>query len=91
MSGSSTMIFVFCSLALIIASRHPNLSGLDLENATLITPNQSHKFIRTAVEKWIYHHPELYLNLLAGKEFDGEETENIREFADVERYPLPTT
>ncbi len=37
-------------LALNIATRHPDLSGLQLENATLITPNQGHRLIRTCVE-----------------------------------------
>ncbi|MFM7408705.1 MAG: ATP-dependent helicase [Cuspidothrix sp.] len=82
-------VYTLHGLALIIASRHPNLSGLDLENATLITPNQSHKFIRTAVEQWIYHHPELYLNLLAGKEFDGEETEKLRRQSVLRTEILP--
>jgi DNA helicase-2/ATP-dependent DNA helicase PcrA len=82
-------VYTLHGLALIIASRHPNLSGLDLENATLITPNQSHKFIRTAVEQWIYNYPELYLNLLAGKEFDGEETEKLRRQSVLRTEILP--
>jgi DNA helicase-2/ATP-dependent DNA helicase PcrA len=63
-------VYTLHGLALIIASRYPNLSGLQLENATLITPNQSHKFIRTAVEQWITNYPEIYLRLLAGQQFD---------------------
>jgi DNA helicase-2/ATP-dependent DNA helicase PcrA len=31
-------------LALNIAMRHPDLSGLNLENSTLVTPTQSHRF-----------------------------------------------
>jgi DNA helicase II / ATP-dependent DNA helicase PcrA len=82
-------VYTLHGLALIIASRHPNLSGLDLENATLITPNQSHKFIRNAVEQWIYNHPELYLKLLTGKEFDGEETEKLRRQSVLRTEILP--
>jgi len=39
-------VYTLHGLALNIASRHPDLSGLELENVTLITPNQSHRFIR---------------------------------------------
>ncbi|MDM3843775.1 MAG: ATP-dependent helicase [Aphanizomenon gracile PMC638.10] len=82
-------VYTLHGLALIIASRHPNLSGLQLENATLITPNQSHKFIRTAVEQWIANYPEIYLRLLAGKEFDGEETEKLRRQSVLRTEILP--
>jgi DNA helicase II / ATP-dependent DNA helicase PcrA len=82
-------VYTLHGLALIIASRHPHLSGLQLENATLITPNQSHKFIRTAVERWITNHPQIYLHLLAGKEFDGEETEKLRRQSVLRTEILP--
>ena len=82
-------VYTLHGLALIIASRHPNLSGLQLENATLITPNQSHKFIRTAVEQWIANYPEIYLRLLAGKQFDGEETEKLRRQSVLRTEVLP--
>jgi DNA helicase-2/ATP-dependent DNA helicase PcrA len=82
-------VYTLHGLALIIASRHPHLSGLQLENATLITPNQSHKFIRTAVEQWIVNYPEIYLRLLAGKQFDGEETEKLRRQSVLRTEVLP--
>jgi DNA helicase-2/ATP-dependent DNA helicase PcrA len=82
-------VYTLHGLALIIASRYPNLSGLQLENATLITPNQSHKFIRTAVEQWITNYPEIYLHLLAGKQFDGEETEKLRRQSVLRTEVLP--
>jgi len=65
-------------LALNIASRYPDLSGLQLDNSTLITPNQSHRLIRTCVEQWIATHPGRYSRLLEGRQFDGEETEQLR-------------
>ncbi len=65
-------------LALNIASRYPDLSGLQLDNSTLITPNQSHRLIRTCVEQWIATHPGRYSRLLEGRQFDGEETERLR-------------
>jgi DNA helicase-2/ATP-dependent DNA helicase PcrA len=82
-------VYTLHGLALIIASRHPHLSGLQLENATLITPNQSHKFIRTAVEQWITNYPEIYLRLLAGQQFDGEETEKLRRQSVLRTEVLP--
>jgi DNA helicase-2/ATP-dependent DNA helicase PcrA len=60
-------------LALNFATRHPDKSGLQLDGATLITPNQSHRLIRTCVEQWIATHPQSYSNLLEGRQFDGEE------------------
>lgn len=65
-------------LALNIASRYPDLSGLQLDNSTLIAPNQSHRLIRTCVEQWIATHPGRYSRLLEGRQFDGEETERLR-------------
>lgn len=76
-------------LALNIASRHPNLSGLQLDNVTLITPTQSHRFIRTAVEQWIASHPGHYFRLLEGMQFDGEETERLRRQSVLRTEVLP--
>ena len=76
-------------LALNIANRYPDLSGLQLENVTLITPNQSHRFIRTAVEQWINSHPGRYSRLLEGIQFDGEETERLRRQSVLRTEVLP--
>jgi DNA helicase-2/ATP-dependent DNA helicase PcrA len=77
-------------LALNIATRYPNLSGLQLESSTLITPNQSHRLIRTCVEQWITIHPRLYSRLLEGRQFDGEETERLRRQSVLRTEVLPT-
>lgn len=82
-------VYTLHGLALNIASRHPDLSGLELENLTLITPNQSHRLIRTAVEQWIVNHSRLYLQLLAGQQFDGEETERLRRQSVLRTEVLP--
>ncbi|MBW4644542.1 MAG: ATP-dependent helicase [Goleter apudmare HA4340-LM2] len=82
-------VFTLHGLALNIASRHPDLSGLQLDNVTLITPNQSHRFIRTAVEKWINSNSRLYLRLLEGSQFDGEETERLRRQSVLRTEVLP--
>lgn len=76
-------------LALNIANNHPNLSGLDLENVSLISPNQSHHFIRNAVEQWITKHPENYYCLSKGMQFDGEETELLRRQSILRTEVLP--
>ncbi|HYW20477.1 MAG TPA: ATP-dependent helicase [Nodularia sp. (in: cyanobacteria)] len=82
-------VYTLHGLALNIASRHPNLSGLELEDVTLITPNQSHRFIRTAVEQWINNNPEPYSRLLEGHQFDGEETERLRRQSVLRTEVLP--
>ncbi|MGF1936218.1 MAG: ATP-dependent helicase [Nostoc sp. ChiQUE02] len=82
-------VYTLHGLALNIASRHSDLSGLQLENVTLITPTQSHRFIRTAVEQWIGNHPERYLRLLEGHQFDGEETERLRRQSVLRTEVLP--
>ncbi|MDB9374703.1 ATP-dependent helicase [Nodularia sphaerocarpa] len=82
-------VYTLHGLALNIASRHPHLSGLELENVTLITPNQSHRFIRTAVEQWINNNREPYSLLLEGHQFDGEETERLRRQSVLRTEVLP--
>jgi DNA helicase-2/ATP-dependent DNA helicase PcrA len=84
------VVYTLHGLALNIASRYPDLSGLDLENITLITPNQSHRFIRLAVEEWINKHSEVYHNLLAGQKFDSEETEKLRRQSVLRTEILPS-
>ena len=76
-------------LALNIALRHPDLSGLDLENSTLITPNKSHRLIRICVEQWILENPRRYQILLEGNQFDGEETERMRRQSVLRTEILP--
>ncbi|MEH2449187.1 MAG: ATP-dependent helicase [Nostoc sp.] len=82
-------VYTLHGLALNIASRHSDLSGLQLENVTLITPTQSHRFIRTAVEQWIANNPGIYLRLLEGHQFDGEETERLRRQSVLRTEVLP--
>jgi DNA helicase-2/ATP-dependent DNA helicase PcrA len=74
---NSFVVYTLHGLALNIANRHPDLSGLNLENATLVTPNQSHRLIRACVEQWIAANPRRYSTLLEGRQFDGEETERL--------------
>ncbi|MGB2926168.1 MAG: UvrD-helicase domain-containing protein [Limnothrix sp.] len=65
-------------LALQIASRHPDVSGLNLENVTLTHVHASHPVMREAVEIWIQEHDELFRRLLRGSQKDEEETEQLR-------------
>ena len=76
-------------LALNIASRHPNLSGLELENLTLITPNQGHRLIKISVEQWISNNQSQYYRLVEGMQFDGEETERLRRQSVIRTEVLP--
>jgi DNA helicase-2/ATP-dependent DNA helicase PcrA len=87
--SSGFVVNTLHGLALNIASRYPDLSGLPLDNATLITPNQSHRLIRTCVEQWIAVHPKLYYRLLEGRQFDGEETERLRRQSVLRTEVLP--
>jgi DNA helicase-2/ATP-dependent DNA helicase PcrA len=82
-------VYTLHGLALHIASRHPDLSGLDLDNSTLITPNKSNRLIRTAVEQWLVAHPRQYQRLLEGRQFDGEETERLRRQSVLRTEILP--
>ncbi|WP_377473784.1 MAG: ATP-dependent helicase [Microcoleus anatoxicus] len=76
-------------LALNIARRHPDLSGLNLENSTLVNTTQSHRLIRACVESWIAEHPRRYQILLEGQQFDGEETERMRRQSVLRTEILP--
>ncbi len=86
---NSFVVYTLHGLALYIANRHPELSGLNLESTTLITPNQSHRLIRACVEQWIANYPRRYLTLLEGRSFDGEETERLRRQSVLRTEVLP--
>ena len=77
-------------LALHIANRHPDLSGLNLETATVIIPSLSHRIIRACVEQWIAATPRRYQVLLEGVQFDGEETERLRRQSVLRTEVLPS-
>ncbi len=77
-------------LALTIATRNPELSNLSLETLTLVSPVQNNRLIRAAVEQWIVAHPDLYQRLIAGRQFDGEETERLRRQSVLRTEVLPS-
>ncbi|HEY9639144.1 MAG TPA: ATP-dependent helicase [Coleofasciculaceae cyanobacterium] len=76
-------------LALNIATRHPTLSGLNLNQMTLVSPTQGSRLIRTCVEQWISAHPQTYQHLIEGQQFDGEETERLRRQSVLRTEVLP--
>ncbi len=76
-------------LALNIALKHPELSGLNLENVTLILPTPSNRITRTCVEQWIAANPRHYQRLIEGVQFDGEETERLRRQSVLRTEILP--
>ena len=86
------MVQTLHGLALQISSRYPNLSGIDLENATVVIPTPSHRIIRSCVEQWIKDkdHFSLYQTLLEGMQFDGEETERLRRQSVLRTEVLPS-
>ncbi|AFZ14636.1 UvrD/REP helicase [Crinalium epipsammum PCC 9333] len=77
-------------LALNIASRYPDLSALNLDTATIISPNQNHRLIRSCVEQWIAVNSRRYNALLEGNQFDGEETERLRRQSVLRTEVLPS-
>lgn len=83
------MVHTLHGLALNIATRHPELSGIDLNRLTLVSPNQSNRLIRTCVEQWISANPQSYQRLLEGRQFDGEETERLRRQSVLRTEVLP--
>jgi superfamily I DNA/RNA helicase len=68
---NSFVVYTLHGLALTMATRHPDLSGISLEALTLLTPTQGHRLIRTCVEQWIVAEPATYQQLIAGQQFDG--------------------
>ncbi|WP_017718634.1 ATP-dependent helicase [Kamptonema formosum] len=76
-------------LALNIALRHQDLSGLSLDSTALVTPNQSHRLVRTCVEQWVACLPRRYQMLVQGGQFDGEETERLRRQSVLRTDVLP--
>ncbi len=83
------VVYTLHGLALNIANSRKELSGLDLDNVTLVVPNTGHRIIRGAVERWIAEHPKQYQNLLSGVQFDGEETERLRRQSVLRTEVLP--
>ncbi len=76
-------------LALNIALKHPELSGLNLDDFTLILPTPSNRITRTCVEQWIAANPRHYQRLIEGVQFDGEETERLRRQSVLRTEVLP--
>ncbi|WP_413160100.1 ATP-dependent helicase [Capilliphycus salinus ALCB114379] len=83
------VVYTLHALALNIARQHPELSGLDLENSTLILPTPSNRLTRTCVELWINDYPRHYQRLIEGMQFDGEETERLRRQSVLRTEVLP--
>lgn len=87
---NSFVVYTLHGLALTIATRNPELSNLSLDTLTLVSPNQSNRLIRACVEQWIVANPGLYQTLIAGRSFDGEETERLRRQSVLRTEVLPS-
>jgi DNA helicase-2/ATP-dependent DNA helicase PcrA len=77
-------------LALNIANTHRELSGLNLDEVSIVVPTVGHRIIRGTVEKWISTYPQRYKVLLEGIQFDGEETERLRRQSVLRTEVLPS-
>jgi DNA helicase II / ATP-dependent DNA helicase PcrA len=77
------------SLAWSIANSYPELSLVDSNDRTVITPQPNHKLVRTAVDRWLPKNADRYKTLLAGMGFDGEETERMRRQSAIRSDLLP--
>ncbi|MEM6835572.1 MAG: ATP-dependent helicase [Cyanobacteria bacterium P01_C01_bin.120] len=86
---NSFVVYTLHGLALTIATRNPDLSGISLDTLTLLTPTQNSRLIRTCVERWIAENPVLYQQLIEGRQFDGEETERLRRQSTLRTEILP--
>jgi len=91
---NSFVVHTLHGLALNIATRHPEVSGINLssissEGTTLISPTQSHRLIRTAVERWIDENQTAYQTLIEGQSFDGEDAERLRRQSVLRTEVLP--
>lgn len=82
-------VYTLHGLALNIALRHPEWSGLNLDRMSLVSLTQGNRLMRTCVEQWIAANPHLYQHLLEGVRFDGEETECLRRQSVLRTEVLP--
>ncbi|MEY2984869.1 MAG: hypothetical protein RLZZ568_1486, partial [Cyanobacteriota bacterium] len=76
-------------IALNIALRHPEVSGLDLNNQAIVSPHRSHRLVKTVVEQWRRQNPQAYQEFLAAGHFDGETTESLRRQSALGTEILP--
>ena len=91
---NSFVVHTLHGLALNIATRHPEVSGINLssmssEGTTLISPTQGHRLIRAAVERWIDENQAIYQELIEGQNFDGEDAERLRRQSVLRTEVLP--
>ena len=83
------MVSTVHGLALQIATRQGNVSGIDWENTILIDPKRSHRLVQTTIDQWMAEAPEQVQGLLQGQKFDGEETERLRRQSVLRTEVLP--
>ena len=84
------VVYTLHGLALQIANSQKELSGLNLDNATITVPTTGHRIIRSAVDRWVAQNPRHYQMLLEGVGFDGEETEKLRRQSVLRTEILPS-
>ena len=84
------VVYTLHGLALQIANSQKELSGLNLDNATILVPTVGHRIIRSSVDRWIAKNPRHYQVLIEGIQFDGEETEKLRRQSVLRTEILPS-
>ncbi len=77
-------------LALNIANRHPQFSGLNLETSTLVELNTNSNLIKETIALWVESQPDYFDLLIQGKQkFDNEQSEVLRRQLALTTEVLP--
>jgi DNA helicase II / ATP-dependent DNA helicase PcrA len=89
LSGGGFSVQTLHGLAWTLARSHPEAAQIQ-PDATLVTPTQGHRLVRSGVEQWIARCPELFDRLVEGAGFDGEATERLRRQSVLRTEVLPS-
>ena len=76
-------------LAFAIAGSHRDLAGFSENETKLISESQKLRLIRIAVGEWMKTYPKQYSRLMAGRSFDGEDSERLRRQTVLRTDVLP--
>jgi DNA helicase II / ATP-dependent DNA helicase PcrA len=76
-------------LAFSIASHHPDISGISLNETQILTEAQKQRYMRQTIRQWQSDRPKDYQLLVEGKEFDGEDAERMRRQTVLRTEVLP--
>ncbi|AFY75357.1 DNA/RNA helicase, superfamily I [Synechococcus sp. PCC 7502] len=77
-------------LAFSIAGSHRELAGFSENETKIISESQKLRLVRLAIAEWIRNYPQQYNHLIAGRSFDGEESERLRRQTVLRTDILPS-